>query len=173
MKTQTLPTSPQHLLTLLDTLSVSYTLHHHVAVHSVEDATDVDQQVEATGCRNLFLRDKKKKMFLLTVQNDTAIDLKKLEKRLSCGRLSFGSAERLFDNLGVRPGSVCPFSIMNDKDHNVTLILEEDMMRQDKVAYHPMQNTMTVALTPQDLIKFLDHINHPYEIIDLKTVRPE
>lgn len=168
-----LPTTPEQLMACLDDANITYTLHHHEAVFSVKDAEKVERNIEGAHCRNLFLRDKKKKMFLVTAQNETPVDLKKLEKRLSSARLSFGSPERLFEYLGVRPGSVCPFAITNDKDHQVRLILEEEMMEQPLVTYHPLQNTMTLALTPKDLIKFLDHINHPYEIVDLRCVRPE
>lgn len=168
-----LPTSPQQLLQVFDDINLSYDLHHHDAVFSVKDAERVERNIKAAHCRNLFLRDKKKKMFLVTAQNETPIDLKKLEKRLSCARLSFGSAERLFEYLGVRPGSVCPFSVINDKNQQVSLILEKDMMDQPLVSYHPLLNEMTVVLTPDDLIRFLEHIGHAYDIIDLRCVRPD
>jgi len=168
-----LPTSPEKITQILDSIYIKYDLHHHEAVFSVKDAAKVETTIAGAHCRNMFLRDKKKKMFLLTLQNETPVDLKKLEKRLSCGRLSFGSPERLFDYLGVHPGSVCPFSVINDDAHDVTLILEKEMMGRDLVTYHPLLNTMTLALAPADLIKFLDHIGHPYEIIDLACVRPE
>ena len=173
MTIYTLPTSPQELLQTLDDIGVSYQLHHHEAVFSVKEADKVEKNIEGAHCRNLFLRDKKKKMFLVTVQNETPVDLKKLEKRLASGRLSFGSPERLFNNLGVLPGSVCPFSVINDQSHQVRLILEKEMMEQPIVTYHPLLNEMTVALTPTDLIKFFDHIGHPYEIVDLRCVKPE
>lgn len=173
MVNESLPTSPDQLLEIFDTINIEYELHHHEAVFTVEEADKVDSAIKGAACRNLFLRDKKKKMYLVTAQNHTQIDLKKLEKRLASARLSFGSPERLFENLGVRPGSVCPFSVVNDNNQNVRMILEEDMMNQETVTYHPLLNTMTVALKPNDLIKFFDHIKHPYEIVDLQCVRPE
>ncbi|MBL4588842.1 MAG: prolyl-tRNA synthetase associated domain-containing protein [Alphaproteobacteria bacterium] len=173
MPQNALPTTPDDLFTILKELNIDYKLHRHEAVFSVNDAEKVEHDIEGAHCRNLFLRDKKKNMFLVTAQNETKIDLKKLEKRLACARISFGSPERLFQYLGVRPGSVCPFAIINDKDHEVRSILEEDMMNQPLVAYHPLFNTMTIVLTPTDLIKFFEHINHTYEIVDLKCVRPE
>ncbi len=162
-----LPTTPEHIFQIFKDISISYKLYHHEAVFTVKEAEAIDRKVGGTPCRNLFLRDKKKKMFLVTAQNETRIDLKNLEKHLACKRLSFGSPERLFTHLGVHPGSVCPFSVINDPQHEIRTLLEKNMMNQPFVAYHPLLNTMTVTLTPQSLIKFFEHIDHPYEIIDL------
>ncbi len=170
---QDLPTSPTQLFDVFKDAGIKYDLYHHDAVFTVKEAHKVDSEIEGAACRNLFLRDKKKKMFLVTAQNHTQIDLKKLEKRIASARLSFGSAERLFENLGVTPGSVCPFSVINDTSNQIGMILEEEMMAQDIVTYHPMLNTMTVALTPSDLIKFFEYIKHPFEIIDFRCVKPE
>ncbi len=167
-----LPTSPQALLALFDNLGITYDLSHHRAVYTVEESEDVDKAIPGTHCRNMFLRDKKKVMFLLSLANKTLVDLKKLENLLECGRISFGSPDRLWSNLGVRPGSVCPFSIINDTEKNVMLILDEWMMAQPRVNFHPLVNTMTVGMTPADIVKFLDHIGHPYKIMDLNDARP-
>ncbi len=168
-----LPTSPQTLLKLFDKIGVMYNLTHHRAVFSVVESADIDAQIEGTHCRNMFLRDKKKRMFLVSLANETHVDLKKLEKLLECGRISFGSADRLWENLGVRPGSVCPYAIINNNEKTVPLILDGWMMKQDLVNFHPLVNTMTVTTAPQEIIKFLNYIEHPYQIIDLSPAKPD
>ena len=168
-----LPTTPAQLLRELDKLSIPYDLHHHKPVFTVKQSTELDQTLPGTPCRNLFLRDKKKRNFLLTLQNNTKIDLKKLPYLLNSARLSFGSADRLWEFLGVRPGSVCPFSIINDTHKQVTLFLDQSMMETPRVNYHPLQNDMTLSLTPQDLLKFIAHCGHVAHIIDLSSAKPD
>ena len=106
-------------------------------------------------------------MFLVTLANETEVDLKEMEELLECKRLSFGSPDRLWTYLGVRPGSVCPFAVINDTEQEVPLILDEWMMNQKRVNYHPLLNTMTVGLAPEDLLKFLMDIKHPHKILTL------
>ena len=111
-------------------------------------------------------------MFLVVAANETEIDLKKLELLLESGRLSFGSADRLWEYLGIRPGSVCPFCIINDTDRAVTVILDQYMMDADIVNYHPLDNAMTIGLSPADLIKFIEECGHTHKVIDLSPAAP-
>ncbi|MEM6812461.1 MAG: prolyl-tRNA synthetase associated domain-containing protein [Pseudomonadota bacterium] len=168
-----LPTSPQALLECFESLDIDYELHHHKAVFTVAESEAVDAQIPGTHCRNLFLRDKKKKNYLLVLQNETEVDIKKLPEILGSSRLSFGSADRLWEFLGVRPGSVCPFSIMNDKNNDVEIFLDQSMMETDIVNYHPMLNTMTVSIRPDDLVKFIDSVDHKAHIVDLSAAKPD
>ena len=100
-------------------------------------------------------------------------EVKKLQNLLDCGRLSFGSPDRLWKYLGIRPGSVCPFCIMNDKDKKVRIMLDKSMMEAPRVNYHPMDNAMTIGLTPVDLIRFIEWTGHTPEIMDLSPAAPE
>lgn len=168
-----LPTSAQQLFTILEILGISYRLYHHQPVFTVAESLDIERDMAGAHCRNLFVRDKKETMFLVVAQNETLIDLKKLPDLLGCGRLSFGSAERLWQNLGVRPGSVCPFSIINDKDKAVTIVLDAAMMQNDIVNYHPMENHMTIGLAPADLVRFIKHTGHEPLILDLSPAAPD
>lgn len=168
-----LPTAPETVLEKLSDLSISYDLHHHEAVFTVAESDALDADITGTHCRNMFVRDKKKRMFLISLANETKVDLKKLQDVLNCGRLSFGSADRLWEFLGVRPGSVCPFSIINDTEHKVTLILDAWMMKQERVNFHPLLNTMTVGLAPDGLKTFADNLNHPCKIVDLSAAAPD
>lgn len=168
-----LPVPATALLAILGGLEITYRLYHHQPVFTVAESLDIERGMPGAHCRNLFVRDKKENMFLVVAQNETMIDLKKLSGLLDCGRLSFGSAERLWDNLGVRPGSVCPFSIINDKESAVTIVLDKAMMQNDIVNYHPMENHMTIGLSPDDLVKFIKHTGHEPLILDLAPAAPD
>jgi len=168
-----LPTTPQAFMDKLTELDIPYDLYHHKAVFTVEESEAVDADIPGTHCRNLFLRDKKKKNFLLVLQNATEVDINKLPEIIGSARLSFGSADRLWEFLGVKPGSVCPFSITNDKENKVKILLDKSMMETDLVAYHPLLNTMTVTVKPSDLVKFIENTGHEAHIVDLSSAKPE
>lgn len=167
------PVTPEDLLALLNDVGITFELHHHRAVFSVGEADEVDAAIPGAHTRNLFLRDKKGNMFLVTLMAHTKIDLNKLAQLLGMGRISFGSPERLMTYLGVTPGSVTPFSIINDQDKKVTLVLDAEMMAQDIINFHPLINTMTVGLKPHDLLRFLEHINVSPNIMDLTPANGE
>lgn len=168
-----LPTSPEQLLKIIEKQCIKYTLHHHEPIFTVEQGEHLKTSIEGLHCRNLFLRDNKEVMFLIVAANETKIDLKKLGVLLGCGRLSFGSAERLWNNLGIRQGSVNPFCIMNDTSMNVQIILDADMMKAEIVNYHPMNNAMTIGISPADLIKFIEDTGHTAKILDLSPAAPD
>jgi Ala-tRNA(Pro) deacylase len=168
-----MPTAPEELLARLDSLGIPYTLHHHKAVFTVAESNELDRNLPGVHCRNLFLRDKKGTMFLVSAANETLIDLKKLSGLLGSGRFSFGSPERLWTNLGVRPGSVCPYAIINDTGGVVTPILDAYMMKGELVNFHPLLNTMTIAVTPDDLVKFIRSTGHEPRIVDLTSAAPD
>ncbi len=110
-----LPTSPEDLLEALDRLDITYKIHHHAPIFTVEEGVHLKAEIPGVHCRNLFLRDKKEQMFLVVAANETKIDLKSLPVLIGSGRLSFGSPQRLWTYLGIRPGSVCPFCVINDR----------------------------------------------------------
>lgn len=168
-----LPTTPDSLMGQLEGMGIDYTLYHHEAVYTVEESEKVDAKIEGTHCRNLFLRDKKKKNYLVVLQNATDVDMKKLPEVIGSDRLSFGSSDRLWEYLGVRPGSVCPFAIINDTDQQVKIFLDKSMMETDIVNYHPLLNIMTIGLKPADLIKFIESTGHEAHIVDLSSAKPD
>jgi Ala-tRNA(Pro) deacylase len=100
-------------------------------------------------------------------EEDKRIDLKALGEKLGAGKLSFGSPDRLLRYLGVLPGAVTPFGIINDKDRKVKVVLDRDLMGFNPVNAHPLVNTMTTALAPGDLVRFLAAEGHEPMIIDL------
>lgn len=173
MDDESLPTAPETLMRRLDDIGVKYTRYDHEAVFTVEESSKLETDMPGTHCRNLFVRDKKKRMFLVVLPNEVAVDMKKLAPVIGSDRLSFGSADRLWQYLGVRPGSVCPFSIINDTDKNVTIVLDKGMMEAEIVNYHPLINTMTLGLSPADLLKFIEDCGHEPKIADLTQASPD
>ena len=168
-----LPTSPEKLLEILKELEIDYKLYEHEAVFTVEESDKLDMSISGCHCRNLFLRDKKKNMFLVVAANETKLDMKKLAPIIDAGRLSFGSPERLWTHLGVTPGSVCPYAIINDTAGDVKIILDKTMMEAELVNYHPMLNTMTISVKPHDLVKFIESTGHKPYILDLSHAAPD
>ena len=166
-ETPQLPTSPQQLLARLDALGIAYQNHQHAAVFTVEEAKALRGELTGGHIKNLFLRNKKEEMWLVVAEEDKRIDLKALGEKLGAGKLSFGSPDRLLRYLGVLPGAVTPFGIVNDKDRKVNVVLDRDLMAFNPVNAHPLVNTMTTALSPQDLIKFLESEGHKPDLLDL------
>ena len=160
-----IPTTSDALFEVLKSQNIAFTLHHHDPIFTVEEGLHLKAQIPGTHCRNLFLKDKKGKMFLITAANETKIDLKALPGRLGCGRLSFASKERLMEYLGIYPGAVTPFTAINDTNHAVTMIMDKTMMEADIINVHPLDNAMTIGLTPADLLKFFDHTGHKPQIL--------
>jgi len=106
-------------------------------------------------------------MYLVVAANETKVDLKSLETKLGAGRFSFGSPDRLWKYLGIFPGAVCPFTVINDKNHDVQVVLDAYMMKAETVCYHPLDNAQTIGLSPADLLKFFAHTGHTPIILDL------
>ena len=169
---KSLPTSPEALLKILTDIGLNYQIHHHAPIFTVQEGLHLKAEIPGVHCRNLFLKDKKDRMFLVVAANETLIDLKKLPSLIGSDRLSFGSPDRLMTYLGITPGSVCPFTAINDKNHKVTIILDGSMMAADLVCYHPLDNAMTIALTPADLLKFFEYTGHQPNILDLSAAAP-
>jgi Ala-tRNA(Pro) deacylase len=166
-ETPTLPTSPQQLLARLEALGIAHQNHEHAAVFTVEEAKALRGALTGGHIKNLFLRNKKEEMWLVVAEEDKRIDLKALGEKLGAGKLSFGSPDRLLRYLGVLPGAVTPFGIINDKDRKVKVVLDRDLMGFDPVNAHPLVNTMTTALSPQDLVTFLEAEGHKPDILDI------
>ena len=163
-----LPTSPEMLLSSLDTLGIITTTYCHLPVFTVADSQRLCQDLPGGHCKSLFLKDKGSKQFwLLVTCAQRRIDLHHLSTRLGTKRLSFGSADQLWRILGVRPGSVSPFALINDTAHLVTVVLDRDMMSCSLLNYHPLVNDRTTAIRSDDLLKFLTAYGYVPFVIDL------
>ena len=165
-----LPTQPEELMNLLTHLGISHVLYEHEAIFTVEEGEHLKKEIPGQHTRNLFLRNKKKQMFLVTLCDNTEVDLKKLSERLEVQRFSFGSPDRLMEFLGVTPGSVTPFSIINDTALAVQPIWDARMMDADLVGYHPLINDKTITLKPEDLHKFAAHTGHTPMVMDFSDL---
>ena len=155
-----LPTTPETLLTLLDSLQIAYVIHRHPALRTVEDSKAYRNNMPGLHIKNLYLRDRKKQNFLLVVEEDRQIDMKSLNQKIGCERLSFGSAERLFEMLGVRPGAVSPLTLINDPGHKVHLVLDIALRTNEVIYAHPLVNDMTLGIEGRYLLQFFAHTGH-------------
>lgn len=164
------PVTPSALFETLDTLGVFYETHAHDAVFTVQESAHLYDRIPGGHCKNLFLKNKKDTLFLLVALDETQIDLKAFGKQIGAGRLSFGSPDLLLEVLGVRPGSVTPFALINDTEKRVNVFLDAAMMSLERVNYHPLDNTMTTGLKPSCLLRFIENCGHVPEIVDLSRV---
>ena len=145
---------------------VAQTTHDHPAVFRVEEGLELKASMPGAHTKNLFLKDKKGKLWLISARQDTVIDLKRAPKAMGSDRLSFGNEALLYETLGVRPGSVTALGLINDPDHRVTFILDQALWDADIVNFHPLTNTATTALTQADFRRFLALIGREPIVID-------
>ena len=161
-----MPATPDDLFALLDRLGIAHRTVTHPPLFTVEQSRALRGEVPGGHTKNLFLRDKKGALFLVTALEDAVIELKSLHRRLGAsGRFSFGSAELLRDTLGIEPGAVTPFAAMNDTARRVAVVLDAAMMGQATLNAHPLRNTMTTSIKRDDLVKFLEATGHPPRIV--------
>jgi Ala-tRNA(Pro) deacylase len=162
--------SPQQLFARLAELGLTHNTVEHAPVFTVEQAKTHRGTLPGHHIKNLFLRNKKEEMWLVVALEDRAIDLKRLGEMLGAGRLSFGSPERLAKYLGVEPGSVTPFAVINDGDHKVTLVLDEGLkggvQADGLINAHPLTNSMTSAISLADLLRFFEATGHAPRWLD-------
>lgn len=167
------PATPGDLINILKLLDISHVIHRHAPIFTVAEGEPLKKSIPGLHCRNLFVRDRKERMFLVVAANETAVDLRRLQEVLGCERLSFGSPERLWRTLGVRPGSVCPFALINDRvRREVTPVLDAFMMEAPHVVYHPLDNAMSVGVSPADLLKFIAWCGHVPRTVDFSAPGP-
>ncbi len=153
---------------ILQHLEIEYEKYEHPAVFTVEEAAQYDRGIDAGKSKNLFLRNKKgNKHFLIVVESTKKVDLKQLSTLLNESKLSFASPERLKEHLGLTPGSVSPFGIINDADKLVNVIIDTGLLQYERVGFHPNINTATLAIKTDDFKKFLDSTGNKITYLDL------
>jgi Ala-tRNA(Pro) deacylase len=141
-------------------IGIAWTEHAHAPVFTVAEAAALYASQPGGHTKNLFLKDRKDGLWLVVARDDRAIDLNALTKALGVTRFSFGSADLLAQTLGVEPGSVTPFAIINDTVGRVRVVLDEAMLALDPLNFHPLRNDRTTAITAADLLKFLRACEH-------------
>lgn len=163
------PLDDSALFARLEALGIACRTHEHPPLNTVEESQALRGDLPGGHIKNLFLRDKKRRMWLVTVDEERAVDLKALRRRIGAqGTLSFGSAELLMATLGVAPGAVTPFAVINDRAGAVTMVLDRAVLEHDPVNAHPLRNDRTTALAPGDLLRFLEAEGHAPRIIDFE-----
>ena len=141
----------------LSELAIPFTRHEHPPVATVEEASAHWAGIEATHCKNLFLRNQKgTRHYLVVLTASKKADLKAVAEQIGDGKLSFASPERLMTHLGLTPGSVSPFGLINDREHAVRVVLDRDFQTAARLAFHPNINTRTFTIAAADFSKFLD-----------------
>lgn len=162
--------TPEKLLAALDDLGLKTSTMHHEAVFRVGEGEGIKDQLPGAHTKNLFLKDDKGQLWLISAEQKTRIDLKALPKLIGSGRLSFGSAERLYDALGVTPGSVTALALVNDPDHRVIFLLDKTLADAEIVNFHPLVNTATTALSQADFRTFLASLGRALRVVDFSAV---
>ncbi len=150
-----MPATEADLFAHFDALGIKHVTYRHRPVFTVEEGQDLKAAMPGGHTKNLFLKDKKGAIFLISAASSSVIDLNATSKLIGAGRFSFGSAERLMAHLGVEPGSVTLFALINDPAHAVTLVTDEALFAQTPVNFHPLRNDATTAVSPADLLKFV------------------
>jgi len=149
---------------------IEYERYDHPAVYTVDDVKRLVPQLPAAETKNLFLRDHQgKRHFLVVVPADKRVDIRSLNAVIGSSRLSFGSAERLKNFLGVDPGSVSIFGLVNDPDHKVELIVDESLWKAEAFQFHPLVNTSTLVVASDSLKRFLALTGHDAKVIDVPS----
>ncbi len=156
------PLSCASLLAMLDAEKIQHKTVEHAPMRTVEDAKAIRSPSPYGHTKNLFVRNKKGQMWLLTLHEDRQVDLKSLGVSISAGRLSFGSPQRLMHYLGVLPGAVSMFSALNDVTHAVTCYIDESLMQAPELHLHPLVNTQTTTINRIALLDFLARRGHKF-----------
>lgn len=161
-----MPASPDDLMTLLDRLGIATTTVEHPPLHSVAESRDLRGQIPGAHTKNLFLKDKKGGLFLITAEETTVINLKRAHTLIGAtGRVSFGKPELMMETLGVLPGAVTAFGLMNDTTGRVRFALDATLVAHDKINCHPLVNTRTTTLATSDLIAFVRSTGHEVHVV--------
>jgi Ala-tRNA(Pro) deacylase len=156
------------LYRILNELSIEFEYHEHPPVPTIEEAIIHWQEYNSGRCKNIFLRNHKgNRHYLVILEHLAQLNIHELEKRLRQGKLTFASDQRLKKYLGVEPGSVSPFGLINDNEKNVHVFIDRKLNDFERLAFHPNDNTATLVISRLALLRFLDYTGNTYEFIDL------
>ena len=156
------------LLAWMASHGVDQTTHDHPAVFRVEEGLELKAMMPGAHTKNLFLKDKKQRLWLISARQDTVIDLKRTPALIGSDRLSFGNESLMWETLGVRPGSVTALGLANDTERRVTFVLDRRLWESDIVNFHPLTNTATTALTQDGFRRVMGLIGREPIVVDFK-----
>ncbi|MDR2145742.1 MAG: prolyl-tRNA synthetase associated domain-containing protein [Tannerella sp.] len=158
----------QKLYQVLDNLNIPFEYLEHPEVPTIEIAKQYWAGHDAKHCKNLFFRNHKgNRHYLVILDCDQNMDIHAIERLLRQGKLSFASEQRMMKYLGVTPGSVTPFGLINDEEHHVHVFLDGNLQKARKLSFHPCINTASLIVAKDDFLRFMDFVGNPYEWIDL------
>lgn len=158
------------LLAFFDAHGIEHQTTDHVAVFRVGEGEGIKDDIPGAHTKNLFLKDAKGRLWLVSAQDDTAIDLKRLHTVIGSARLSFGSAELMEAALGVTPGSVTAFALLNDDARQVTFVLDHRLAEAGRVNFHPMTNTATTGVSKEGFRQFLAALGIEPIVVDFAAM---
>ena len=167
-----MPASRSDLFAFFDAHGVAHRTHDHPPVFRVEEGQAVKAAMPGGHTKNLFLKDAKGQLWLVSALGETRIDLKVLHKTIGSARLSFGPPDLMLETLGVTPGSVTVFGMINDREHRVRLVLDRALFEHDPVNFHPLSNDATTAVSPEGLLAFLRALGVEPMIVDFSGEAP-
>ena len=159
------------LIRILNDNGFEYFVEEHAPLFTVEDSQSLRGQIEGAHSKNLFLKDAKANFFLISIEESASIDLKKTMQQIQSKKLSFAKPEYLQDILGIEPGSVSPFALLNDTKKQVKFYLDRSFLDSETVNFHPLINTATVNISPQNLIELIEKYHNPVNYIDLENLK--
>jgi Ala-tRNA(Pro) deacylase len=162
-----MPATRDELMARLDALGIATKTVDHAPVFTVEEARALRGEIHGGHCKNLFLKDEKGAIFLIVCLEDAKVDLKAAPARIGSRRLTFGKPDLLMEVLGVEPGSVTPFGLINDGQRRATVILDKTMMEQEWLNYHPLRNDATTTIRAADLLAFVQATGHVPRIVSV------
>lgn len=158
----------KELYEVLEKLEISFDYHEHPPLNTIEEAIVHWKDFNSGRCKNIFFRNHKgNRHYLVILEHLRQLDIHDLEKRLRQGKLTFASDGRLMKYLGVQPGSVSPFGLINDTENHVHLFIDEQLNDFERLAFHPNVNTASLVISKSDLIRFLKFTGNSYEFIKL------
>ncbi len=161
-----MPKTPEDLFAFLDSLGITVKTTRHPPLFTVADSQALRGEIHGGHTKNLFLKDKKDRYFLVTVDEEATVDLKQIHNLIgAASRVSFGKPEALMDLLGVTPGAVTVFGLINDPEGCVQLVLDETLMKNDIVNGHPLTNEATTSIAASDLLAFVRATGHEPQIL--------
>lgn len=158
----------KELYDLLSRLNIEFEYHEHPPLATIDDAIEHWKDYNSGRCKNIFFRNHKgNRHYLVILEHLQKLDIHDLEKRLKQGKLSFASDQRLKKYLGVEPGSVSPFGLINDTTRHVHLFIDENLLSEERLAFHPNDNTATLVISKDDFMRFLKHSGNTFEFLKL------
>jgi Ala-tRNA(Pro) deacylase len=161
-----MPATPEQLFAYFDSLGIAHSTVHHPPMFTVADGRAWHNKIPGLHCKNLFMQDRKDRIWLAVLPGDKRANANTLQQRIGSARLSFGKPDLLLEVLGVTPGAVTPFALINDTARRVTVVLDRDMMASQTINFHPLRNDASTTIATADLMKFITALGYAPLIVD-------